>query len=106
MKIGTRIASLRKNKKMTQQDLAKYIYVADKTISSWELNRTEPSLEDIIKLSKVLDCNASYLIYGDIKRNDIETEIKIKLSKEEYQVLEMKMIDSGQFIKKYNKYQK
>ena len=100
MKIGTRIASIRKNKKMTQQDLAKYIYVADKTISSWELNRTQPSLEDIIKLSKVLDCNASYLIYGDIKRNDIETEIKIKLSKEEYQVLEMKMIDAGQFIKK------
>lgn len=100
MEIGTRIANLRKNKKMTQQDLASYLCVADKTISSWELNRTEPSLEDIIKLSKVLDCNASYLIYGDIKRNDIETEIKIKLSKEEYQVLEMKMIDAGQFIKK------
>ena len=83
MEIGTRIANLRKNKKMTQQDLASYLCVADKTISSWELNRTEPCLEDIVKLSKVLDCNASYLIYGDIKRKDIETEIKIKLTKEE-----------------------
>lgn len=100
MKIGSRIARLRKNKNMTQQDLAKYICVADKTISSWELNRTEPSLEDIIKLSKILDCNTSYLIYGDIKRNDIETEIKIKLTKEEYQELEKKMKKTAQFIKK------
>lgn len=100
MEIGTRIANLRKNKKMTQQDLASYLCVADKTISSWELNRTEPCLEDIVKLSKVLDCNASYLIYGDIKRKDIETEIKIKLTKEEYQVLEKKMEELAQFIKK------
>lgn len=100
MEIGTRIANLRKNKKMTQQDLASYLCVADKTISSWELNRTEPCLEDIVKLSKVLDCNASYLIYGDIKRKDIETEIKIKLTKEEYQVLEKKMEKLAQFIKK------
>lgn len=34
MEIGARIANLRKNKKMTQQDLANYLCVTDKTISS------------------------------------------------------------------------
>ncbi len=78
MNIGNRIAELRKSKKWTQNDLANKIFVTDKTISSWESNRTEPSLDTIVKLSELFDCNASYLIYGNIKKNDIETEIKIK----------------------------
>ena len=51
--------------------LASKLYVTDKTISSWESNRTEPSLEMIIKLSEILQCSASYLLYGeneDIKK--------------------------------------
>ena len=98
MNIGKRILELRKKMKLTQQALAEKMFVTDKTISSWEANRTEPSLEDIVKLSNILDCSASYLIYGDIKRNDIETEIKIKLSKEEFLKLELKMKNDGVFL--------
>lgn len=55
--------------------MAKKIFVTDKTISSWESNRTEPSLKTIIKLSELLDCNASYLIYGNTKKNKYRKEI-------------------------------
>lgn len=78
MNLGNRITKVRKEKKLTQQELAKKLFVTDKTISSWESNRTEPNLETIMKLSEVLDCSAGYLIYEDITRNDIETEIKRK----------------------------
>lgn len=70
MNLGNRISDLRKNKKWTQDDLANKIFVTDKTILSWESNKTEPSLETIIKLSELFNCNASYLIYGNIKKND------------------------------------
>ena len=93
MNLGTRIMNLRKKKGLSQQKLADKLFVTDKTISSWEKNRTEPGLEMIIKLSEILDCSASYLIYGNVNKNDIETEIKIKLSKKEFEE-----------IKKHSKY--
>lgn len=98
MSLGNRIANLRKGKKWTQSDLANKIFVTDKTISSWESNRTEPSLETIIKLSELLDCNVSYLIYGNTKKNDIETETKIKLSKSEFQEIEIFMKNNAKFL--------
>ena len=68
MNLGNRIAELRKIKEWSQNDLANKIFVSNKTISSWESNRTEPNLETIVKLSELLDCNASYLIYGNTKK--------------------------------------
>ena len=98
MNIGERILNLRKSKNLTQQDLAKKIFVTDKTISSWESNRTEPSLEMILKLSEVFECAVTYLIYGDILRNDIETEIKIKLTEEEYKKLDLFMKKNAKYL--------
>lgn len=83
MNIGKRISELRKKKGVTQEELAKLLYVSDKTVSSWEMGRTEPSLDLIVKLSEVLECEVSYLIYGNDLKSDVETEIKIKLSEEE-----------------------
>ncbi len=87
--IGNRIKKLRQSKNITQQQLANTLFITDKTISSWEATRTEPSLEMLIKLSETLDCSISYLIYGDIPKNDIETEIKIKLTLDEYNKLQL-----------------
>ena len=98
MNLGNRIMNLRKKKSLSQQELANNLFVTDKTISSWEKNRTEPGLEMIIKLSEVLDCSASYLIYGDINKNDIETEIKVKLSKKEFEELKIFMKNNAKFV--------
>lgn len=99
MNLGSRISDLRKRKKWTQNELAEKLFVADKTISSWESNRTEPSLEIIIKLSELFDCSASYFIYGDTEKNNVETEIKIKISKEEYKNIELMLISHAKFLK-------
>lgn len=77
MDIGKRLNKLRKTKNITQLELADILFVTDKTISSWESNRTTPSLEMLVKLSEILNYNIGYLIYGDNFKNDIETEIKI-----------------------------
>lgn len=98
MFLGKRILELRKKEKMSQQELANKLFVTDKTISSWETDRTEPSLEMIVKMSEVLNCSAGYLIYGDITKNDIETEIKIKLTKEEFNNLKVYLENNSKFI--------
>ena len=84
MNYGERITKLRQNKHITQRELASKLYVTDKTISSWESNRTEPSLEMIVRLAEILECRASYLLYGDNFKDNIEMEIKVKLTEEEY----------------------
>ncbi len=40
---------------MLKQQLVDKLFVTDKTISSWESNRTEPDLETIIRISEILE---------------------------------------------------
>ena len=98
MNIGKRICKLRKDKKMTQQELADRLFVTDKTISSWELGRTEPSSDLIIKLSEILDCDIGYLVYGNNPKSDVETEIKFKLDEAEYKRIIRFMTKNASFI--------
>lgn len=87
MNIGKRLNKLRNMKNITQLELANILFVSDKTISSWELNRTKPNLEMLVKLAEILSCNVGYLIYGDNPKDNVETEIKIKISEKEYNKL-------------------
>lgn len=98
MNIGDRLKKLRNDKNLTQKELASILYVSDKAVSSWEANRTEPSLELLVKLSEFFCCSTNYLIYGETNRVAIETEIKIKLSEEEFKNLELLMKKSANFL--------
>ena len=55
MNVGKNIAKFRKEKNLTQEELAKKINVSPKTISSYENNRNLPNIETLILLSQVLD---------------------------------------------------
>lgn len=99
MSIGYRIKKLRKKKNITQLDLANKLFVTDKTISSWESNRTEPGLELLVKLSDLLDCSVGYLIYGDNPKSVVETEIKFKITKTLFDQLISKMDKESKFLK-------
>ena len=69
--------------------MAHKLYLSDKTISSWEKDRTLLSLNIIVMLSDLLDTTTTYLIYGDIKKLEVETEIKIPISKKQYEDLKL-----------------
>lgn len=104
MDLGKRISKLRKEKGITQAELADLLYVTNKTVSSWESERTEPSLEILIKLSEMLDCSIGYLIYGENSKSDIETEIKIKITENEYKHLDLYMKENALFLKESNQF--
>jgi transcriptional regulator with XRE-family HTH domain len=73
--IGKRIAHLRKDKSLTQQELADLINVSDKTISKWENDLSLPGIDILPNLVEKLDTSLDYLVVGtnDDKKNTFDT---------------------------------
>jgi len=59
MDIGGAIRKYRISNNMEQKELAKLLHVSDKTISSWETNRTQPKMEMIEAMCKIFNCQKS-----------------------------------------------
>lgn len=77
MSFAWKLKTIRTNQGINQVDLAKKIGVSQKTISSWETGRTEPTMKDISSLCHELDCSVEELTdtrvrkIGDISFDDI-----------------------------------
>lgn len=86
MSIGNNIKKLREREGMTQFDLANRIGVSDKTISSWEINRTEPKMGTIEKICSVLHCKKTDIIGCDFDYayypDDSESPLIIEINNE------------------------
>ena len=65
LKIGKFIAKMRKEKKMTQEDLARLLGVTNKTISRWENGNYMPDLSLLKPLSEALDISLNELLSGE-----------------------------------------
>lgn len=81
MKINDLIRSKRKDKNMTQQELADLLFVSSKTISKWETGRGLPELATINKLSEILEISADEMMgsvneSSEEKSNGIDLGIK------------------------------
>ena len=71
--IGKFIAKCRKDKKMTQQELASLLGVTDKSVGNWENGRNMPDLSLFKPLCDILEITINDLMSGE------------KISKEKYQ---------------------
>ena len=79
-KIGKFIAELRKEKNMTQQELADKIGVTDRAISNWENGRRLPDLSLIKVVASELDISVAELLNGrKLNKEELE-ELKITIN--------------------------
>lgn len=74
MSIGKRIKQSRKEKNLTQTELAKLVNVSSQVISNWEREYTSPNNDDIARLSKALEVSADYLIGNTREPNELVKE--------------------------------
>lgn len=51
--MGKFIAEIRKEKNMTQKDLANVLYVSDRAVSKWERGKSFPDISLLKKISEV-----------------------------------------------------
>lgn len=71
-KIGKLILTLRREKKMTQKDVAEAMNISDKTISKWERGLGCPDVSLLGDLSSILGVNIEKILLGDLEPNDAE----------------------------------
>ena len=64
MTIGKRIAHLRKEKGLTQEELAGHMGVSPQAVSKWENDQTCPDISALPKLAKLLGVSVDELLEG------------------------------------------
>lgn len=57
-----KIKELRKQNNLTQTDLAKFMSTTASNISGWELDKWQPSNDDLIKLANYFNVSIEYLL--------------------------------------------
>ena len=83
IKIGRFIAERRKNKNLTQAQLAEKLNVTDRAVSKWERGRCLPDSSIMLDLCRELGISVNDLLYGEVITMENNNE------KHEQQLLEL-----------------
>ena len=112
MNIGENIKKFRKEKGYDQMKLAELLNVSNRTVSSWEIGRTEPNMGMVENIASVLEISKTDLINGFVDLKSLNSSLPKSdapaFTIEELQLLEIykqlseekqaDMIKFGQFL--------
>lgn len=62
--IGRRIAALRRDANISQAELARQLQVSPSAVGMYEQGRREPSVDILVKLSRIFQVSTDYLLTG------------------------------------------
>ncbi|HIT19419.1 MAG TPA: helix-turn-helix transcriptional regulator [Candidatus Fimivivens faecavium] len=63
--LSERIRSLRNNRGISQVELAEALHVTKQSVSNWENNNIQPSIEVLVKIARYFSVRADYLLGFD-----------------------------------------
>ena len=75
-KTGQFLKTLRKEKNITQENLAETLNVSTRTISRWETGRNMPDISLLVELSEFYQVSIAEIIDGERKSEDMGQETK------------------------------
>ncbi|WP_155961854.1 helix-turn-helix domain-containing protein, partial [Streptococcus dysgalactiae] len=61
----SKLREIRKQKGFTQESISQLLGIGQSSYAKWENGKTEPTLENIGKLSKILDVSVDFLLSND-----------------------------------------
>jgi transcriptional regulator with XRE-family HTH domain len=68
MEIGTRVRAARRDRGLTQDELATLVGVSRSAVAQWETGRAGQVTGNLSRIAGVLEVNVEYLMFGDDKR--------------------------------------
>lgn len=80
MSFGEKLQNLRKEKKMSQEQLADKLGISRQAVSKWESDQTYPEMDKLIALTKIFDCSMDDLVQkekGVLKKSKDESKKNI-----------------------------
>ena len=82
MKFGDNLKLIRKNKKMSQEELAERVNVSRQSVSKWENGEAYPEMNNILELCKIFNCKINDLVHTDMSDIDsLDEEIIMNVVK-------------------------
>lgn len=92
--VGERLKKLRKERKLTQKELAEALHLSYHAISGYERNKSEPSDEIKSDIARYFNVSADYLLgLSDFKSNTFNNENKVLLMMKELSEEDRKIIE-------------
>ena len=80
IKIGKFIADLRKEKNLTQMQLAEKLNITDRAISKWECGRAMPDSSIMLELCEVLGISVNELLMGEkLEMKNYNEQVELNL---------------------------
>ena len=76
IKIGAFLKLLRKEKNLTQEQLAEQLGVSNRTVSRWENGNNMPDISLLSEIAEFYDVSIPELIYGERKSENMREEAK------------------------------
>jgi transcriptional regulator with XRE-family HTH domain len=76
IKIGALLRDLRKEKSLSQEQLAEQFGVSSRSVSRWENGNTMPDISIIIELADFYDIDIRELLSGERKSNKMDENLK------------------------------
>lgn len=67
---GEKLALLRRQKGMTQEELSETLNVSRQSVSRWEMDAAFPETDKLIRLSKLFDCSIDFLLKHEYQKNE------------------------------------
>ena len=81
IKTGRLLKQLRKEKGLTQEQLAERLNISSRTVSRWETGANMPDLDLLIEMADFYDVDIRELIDGERKQETMDKETKETLKK-------------------------
>lgn len=75
-KIGTFLKELRKEKELTQEQLAETLNVSRRTVSRWETGSNMPDLDLLVEMADLYQVDLRELLNGERKNEKMNEEMK------------------------------
>ena len=76
VKMGNALKVLRKEKGLTQEELAEMFYVTDRSVSRWETGSSLPDISILIQLADFYGVDIREILDGEINNENMDNDVK------------------------------
>lgn len=82
MKFGENLKRIRRDKKMSQEELSEKVNVSRQSVSKWETGESYPEMNNILELCKIFNCKINDLVHTDMEDvSSLDKEIVMNVVK-------------------------